>query len=145
MVEVIKCPPGVAKGAYDLKYWSATVKGIVQIPKKKKKKGKKARKKEAKIVRQTKDEFYGTYEWRKLRYVALKKYGATCQCCGRSARDGVVMNVDHIKPRKKYPELALDLNNLQVLCAVCNHGKGNWDETDWREPDLAVVMGEKMA
>jgi len=19
-----------------------------------------------------------------------------------------------------------------VLCEVCNHGKGNWDETDWR-------------
>ena len=47
------------------------------------------------------------------------------------------MNVDHIKPRKKYPELALDKSNLQVLCEECNHGKGNWDETDWR-PENAV-------
>lgn len=29
-------------------------------------------------------------------------------------------------------DLALSLENLQVLCAECNHGKGNWDMTDWR-------------
>lgn len=42
------------------------------------------------------------------------------------------MNVDHIKPRKLFPELALDPDNLQVLCHECNHGKGNWDMTDFR-------------
>ncbi len=47
------------------------------------------------------------------------------------------MNVDLIKPRSKFPELALTLDNLQILCAACNHGKGNWDQTDWRpEPKL---------
>ena len=46
---------------------------------------------------------------------------------------GAVMNVDHIKPRRIYPDLALSLENLQVLCHECNHGKGNWDMTDWRE------------
>jgi len=46
--------------------------------------------------------------------------------------NGAVMNVDHIRPRKLFPELALDINNLQVLCHECNHGKGNWDQTDWR-------------
>lgn len=78
------------------------------------------------------DLFLSTFEWRKLRMEALKKHGATCQCCGASRLTGAVIHVDHIKPRKYYPELALDINNLQVLCDVCNHGKGNWDETDWR-------------
>jgi len=78
--------------------------------------------------------FLSTYEWRKTRMVALKKYGARCQCCGASAANGVVIHVDHIKPRKLFPHLALDVENLQVLCEVCNHGKGNWDMTDWREP-----------
>jgi 5-methylcytosine-specific restriction endonuclease McrA len=34
-------------------------------------------------------------------------------------------NVDHIKSRKKFPELPLNPKNLQVLCADCNAGKGN--------------------
>lgn len=65
--------------------------------------------------------------------LALKKYGPRCQCCGATPDSGAVMNVDHIKPRNLFPELALDVNNLQILCAECNHGKGNWDMTDWRK------------
>lgn len=78
------------------------------------------------------DAFLTTYEWRRVRMVALKKYGARCQCCGASPAEGAVMNVDHIKPRKLFPQLALDVDNLQILCHDCNHGKGNWDMTDWR-------------
>lgn len=77
-------------------------------------------------------EFLSSYEWRSLRMRVLKKYGRKCACCGATPESGSVMHVDHIKPRRKYPELALDENNLQVLCEDCNHGKGNWDETDWR-------------
>lgn len=80
----------------------------------------------------TTDAFLSTYEWRKVRMEALKKYGPKCQCCGATPATGAVMNVDHIKPRKKWPSLALDVNNLQILCHDCNHGKGNWDDTDWR-------------
>jgi hypothetical protein len=79
-------------------------------------------------------DFLSTYEWRKVRMLALKKYGARCQCCGATPASGAIMNVDHIKPRKLFPELALEVNNLQILCHECNHGKGNWDMTDWR-PD----------
>jgi len=82
--------------------------------------------------------FLNTYEWRRLRMLALKKYGARCQCCGATPADGAVMNVDHIKPRKLFPELALSIHNLQILCHDCNHGKGNWDMTDWR-PDQEYI------
>lgn len=57
------------------------------------------------------------------------------------------MNVDHIKPRKTHPHLALDPSNLQVLCDVCNHGKGNWDKTDWRKPTamkIAEIEGDPL-
>lgn len=66
--------------------------------------------------------------------------------CGKSPRkdNDVVLNVDHIKPVIKYPELSLDINNLQVLCGVCNQGKGYWDETDfrksWHETDSQVTV-----
>ena len=34
------------------------------------------------------------------------------------------ITVDHIKPRSKYPELALEIENLRVLCRSCNSKKG---------------------
>ncbi len=79
------------------------------------------------------DRFYLCQPWRELRYLALRNCGGKCQCCGASASDGVQLHVDHIKPRSMFPELALKLENLQVLCADCNIGKGAWDITDWRE------------
>jgi 5-methylcytosine-specific restriction endonuclease McrA len=79
------------------------------------------------------DAFLSTFEWRRVRMEALKKYGPRCMCCGSTPSDGAVMNVDHIKPRKLWPSLALDVKNLQILCHECNHGKGNWDQTDWRK------------
>ncbi len=81
------------------------------------------------------DPFLSSYEWRSLRMVVLKKYGARCQCCGADASHGIRINVDHIKPRRDFPALALDESNLQVLCEDCNHGKGNWDRTDWRRAE----------
>jgi hypothetical protein len=77
------------------------------------------------------NEFLESFEWRKLRYEALLKNGRQCQCCGAKPPN-TVLHVDHIKPRKIHPELALDINNLQILCHECNHGKGNWDSTDFR-------------
>ena len=83
----------------------------------------------------TTNEFLQTFTWRKLRMETIKRYGARCQCCGASPAidNDVIINVDHIKPRKLFPELAIDGNNLQVLCNPCNQGKGNWDKTDWRK------------
>jgi 5-methylcytosine-specific restriction endonuclease McrA len=76
--------------------------------------------------------FYESQEWRELRYKVLQRYGATCQCCGATRKDGVRIHVDHIKPRSRYPSLELDENNLQVLCEPCNMGKRAHDLTDWR-------------
>jgi 5-methylcytosine-specific restriction endonuclease McrA len=82
----------------------------------------------------TSDEFLASFQWRRLRMEVLKERGRRCECCGATPSDGVtVVHVDHIKPRKLHPELALEKSNLQILCATCNHGKGNWDQTDWRE------------
>lgn len=80
----------------------------------------------------TDNKFLMTFDWRQLRMKVIKHYGAKCMCCGATPETGAVINVDHIKPRKTHPELALSFENLQVLCDACNHGKGNWDTTDWR-------------
>lgn len=77
--------------------------------------------------------FYLSQEWRILRYSVLVERGARCEACGASAKDGKRINIDHIKPVLKYPHLALEKKNLQVLCSMCNRGKGSWDETDFRD------------
>lgn len=78
------------------------------------------------------NDFLKTFQWARVRMKALSTLGNTCMCCGASPRDGVKICVDHIKPRKFFPKLALDLNNLQILCDTCNLGKGNGFDVDWK-------------
>jgi len=76
--------------------------------------------------------FYASRAWRKLRYETLKRYGARCMTCGRTARDGVVIVCDHILPIKTHWHLRLEPSNIQVLCADDNLAKASADTTDWR-------------
>jgi 5-methylcytosine-specific restriction protein A len=77
--------------------------------------------------------FLDTHEWARVRYEVLLKFkDRPCMACGRGPRQGVWLNVDHVKPRKTHPPLALDVENCQILCSDCNKGKGNWDTSDWR-------------
>ncbi len=85
------------------------------------------------------NEFLKSYKWRELRQKVLDKYDGRCMCCGATASDDIYLCVDHIKPRKTHPELALDINNLQILCNACNHGKANWNSRDWRSTASFIV------
>jgi len=81
----------------------------------------------------TTEDFYASTAWKELRVGVIEEYGAQCAMCGRSPKEhGIVIHVDHIKPRSKHPELSLDFNNLQILCEDCNLGKMANYETDWR-------------
>lgn len=78
-------------------------------------------------------DFLSSKSWLRLRIEAFKKLGNKCQLCGSGPENGARLNVDHIKPRRLFPELALDIENLQILCSQCNEGKGNWDFTSWKK------------
>lgn len=53
--------------------------------------------------------------------------GAKCKLCGQSPQhEGITLQVDHIKPWSKGGETTLE--NLQILCNVCNIGKSNIEE-----------------
>ena len=56
--------------------------------------------------------------WSKM---ALLREDYTCQVCG--LRDEEIMEVDHMLPKSIYPDLILDINNLQVLCPNCHRRK----------------------
>ena len=92
---------------------------------------------EQKKAKKTGNNFYKSIAWLTLRYQVIMIHGGICQCCGRRPTLDNPLNIDHIKPRSKSPELALDIENLQVLCGQvlcgeCNIGKSNLDCSDWR-------------
>ena len=76
--------------------------------------------------------FYQSKEWLELRARASEYYKGKCAMCGISAKQGAIIQCDHIKPKYRYPELALEFSNLQLLCRDCNVGKSDLFITDWR-------------
>jgi 5-methylcytosine-specific restriction endonuclease McrA len=68
--------------------------------------------------------FYLSKEWNTLKYRALgrnkKLNGGVLRCvhCGELIKDRP--NVDHIIGVKKRPDLALNIDNLQVLHSSCH-------------------------
>lgn len=80
--------------------------------------------------------FLCSIEWKELRSKVIAHYGDKCMCCGFIPRDKRQVNVDHIKPRKLFPELSLVFDNLQVLCSRCNKKKGNKNMKDYRPSTL---------
>ncbi len=66
-----------------------------------------------------------------LRFQILKR-DRVCQLCGATKKQER-LEVDHIVPRSKGG--TNDPDNLQVLCASCNRGKSNRDDTDFRTPN----------
>ena len=76
------------------------------------------------------EQFYSSPEWNMLRRQVIKQKGRVCAECGRKIKRNDDVTVDHIKPRSKYPDLALVIDNLRVLCRSCNSRKGDREFTD---------------
>jgi len=68
--------------------------------------------------------FYSSPEWAMIRKQVINEEESICALCKRKIRKQDDITVDHIKPRSKYPKLALKRQNLQVLCRRCNSSKG---------------------
>jgi hypothetical protein len=73
--------------------------------------------------------FYETKEWIDLSKTVKKIYGKICMKCGDSKS---IMHSDHIIPRSLDISKELDINNLQVLCELCNVEKSNLNCIDYR-------------
>ncbi|MFC1869686.1 HNH endonuclease [Chloroflexota bacterium] len=74
--------------------------------------------------------FYDSPEWMVMRSKVIEEEGPVCNECKKNIPVKRDISVDHIKPRSKYPELALDRTNLRVLCRSCNSRKGARDWLD---------------
>ncbi|WP_284037451.1 HNH endonuclease [Neobacillus sp. 114] len=92
--------------------------------------------------------FYKSAGWQAIRQQALVRDNYECQECKRQGKvytdhhdpdKRKRLDVDHIKEIEHHPELALELDNLQVLCVWHHnekHGRfskkeNKWDDEKW--------------
>lgn len=72
--------------------------------------------------------FYHSKAWQALRAQALRRDGYECVACKAEGKVSTgVLDVDHIKPIESYPDLKLDLKNLQTLCKYHHNRKHGRD------------------
>ena len=71
------------------------------------------------LGREKRRQFYLGKDWLALKRHVMETQPNVCVLC-KTTSD---LQVDHIKPRWKYPDLELDPNNCQILCRACNNLK----------------------
>jgi 5-methylcytosine-specific restriction endonuclease McrA len=67
--------------------------------------------------------FLSSRAWQTKRYEIIRRDKGRCQYCGRTAADGVTIQVDHREPLSKRWDLRLADDNLVCCCNDCNFGK----------------------
>ena len=65
-------------------------------------------------------QLYSSTAWKNIRVVALQRDNYICQECKRQKKITRATEVHHLKPIGNYPELALDIRNLESLCWECH-------------------------
>jgi 5-methylcytosine-specific restriction endonuclease McrA len=89
--------------------------------------------------------FYYTKAWLAVRREVFATYEHRCMRC---SAENLPLQVDHIKPRSRFPELELELTNLQLLCRKCNMIKWDKDFTDYRpyanQKKYSKLIGDKI-
>jgi hypothetical protein len=64
------------------------------------------------------DPFYTSSEWKRVRDRVLARDGRRCSVAHLLGGDcSATLHVHHLKPRREFPELELDLDNLLTTCA----------------------------
>ena len=80
-------------------------------------------------------QFYKTKTWCELARRKRKAEHNECERCRKQGRHSPCEAVHHKKYLKKYPELALDYDNLECLCADCHydehHKREQLNEERW--------------
>jgi 5-methylcytosine-specific restriction endonuclease McrA len=86
------------------------------------------------------DCFYISNRWLILKREVKNMYKCGCMKCGSINCE---IHVDHILPRSLYPELELNIHNLQILCKNCNEIKSNKQFNDYRTKEQKELCQKK--
>jgi len=73
--------------------------------------------------KENKKDYSNKTPYLKVRFAVLERDGFTCQYCGRGVKDGVKLEVEHLRPRSKGG--TNEYINLVTSCQECNLGKSD--------------------
>lgn len=82
--------------------------------------------------------FYSSKPWRQAREQARRAAGYRCSFCGQRSKK---LFVDHIRPLREAPTLALEQHNLRTLCPRC-HGMRHGKTRDWQADQGCDISGQ---
>jgi 5-methylcytosine-specific restriction enzyme A len=81
------------------------------------------------ITKEQKRKFYNSGAWARIRRKALERDRYECVWCRDKGQvttgAHATLEIDHVKELEDYPDLALDLDNLQTLCRRHHNMKHN--------------------
>ena len=84
------------------------------------------------------DRFYLSPKWKDTRLKVLRRDRYICQECGCKCLGKKLgrpsPEVDHVLPRKEYPQLAYDMGNLRTLCKSCHSKRTMMDNIGRDKP-----------
>ncbi|PGM93256.1 HNH endonuclease [Bacillus cereus] len=80
------------------------------------------------------DKLMKSKRWKEKRIIIIHRDGAVCQRCliKYNIINSEKLEIHHIKPRSKYPELMFEDANLITLCKTCNLQIGIREELDFK-------------
>jgi len=90
--------------------------------------------------------FYKTKAWQLARDAAMARDGFLCQHCKQAGILTGATTVHHRRPLTTHPELALELDNLESLCAGCHNklhtekGQGGAGEKEVRHSGVRIII-----
>jgi 5-methylcytosine-specific restriction endonuclease McrA len=98
---------------------------------------------EGKTIHKATNPFYFSRRWRTLRQAVLRRDGYRCQVCRCDVSGPGMARVDHVKPMRTHPHLALNPANLRTLCS--NHDNQSHREKGRRSSgdrdEMFVISG----
>jgi 5-methylcytosine-specific restriction endonuclease McrA len=64
-----------------------------------------------------------------LKQILVAEANGKCMYCESKITHVYFGDVEHIRPKSRFPEARLDHDNLGLACAICNNAKGEfWDD-----------------
>jgi len=67
-----------------------------------------------------KKKIYNSKRWKTVREIVILRDNLLCQQCLKDGFESIGEEVDHIEELSDRPDLAYDIDNLQLLCRACH-------------------------